>query len=343
MTAASILVASRARVSTIVRSGTSSLARRPPVASRGCVGSRFSAAAWAARASWTRSRARPGRRRSRRWGTSGDDVEILGLHVSPDLDTVLYTLAGLLDEERGWGVRDESYAALDQVRALGGETWFTLGDRDIGLHLVRTEALRRGAPLSATFARLAEALGVGRAAPAGDGRSAAHAAHDGGRRARLPDLVRAAPPRRRGARRRVRRSGGGAAGARRARGDPRRRGRCSSRRRTRSSRSSRSWPCPAWPRPSPSTSASSRSRRSSAGGRCAGRSRRCSPRSGTRRARPAWRGSTRGSPSSFVLDPEDAALAPEIEALGLRAIVAPIVMADPATRESVGRAILDAL
>ncbi len=94
-------------------------------------------------------------------GNVGDDVEILGLHVSPDLDTVLYTLAGLLDEERGWGVRDESFAALDQAGMLGAETWFTLGDRDIGLHLVRTEALRAGAPLSATFLRLAEALGVG--------------------------------------------------------------------------------------------------------------------------------------------------------------------------------------
>ncbi len=93
-------------------------------------------------------------------GNVGDDIEILGLHISPDLDTVLYTLAGLLDEERGWGVRDESYAALDQVRALGGESWFTLGDRDIGLHLVRAAALRDGAPLSETFARLAAALDV---------------------------------------------------------------------------------------------------------------------------------------------------------------------------------------
>jgi LPPG:FO 2-phospho-L-lactate transferase len=71
----------------------------------------------------------------------GDDVEILGLHVSPDLDTVLYTLAGLLDEERGWGVRDETTNALQAAGRLGGETWFTLGDRDIGLHLVRARLL----------------------------------------------------------------------------------------------------------------------------------------------------------------------------------------------------------
>jgi LPPG:FO 2-phospho-L-lactate transferase len=90
----------------------------------------------------------------------GDDVEILGLHVSPDLDTVLYTLAGLLDEERGWGVRDESYGALEMAGRLGGETWFTLGDRDIGLHLVRTRLLRAGASLSAATEELRRALGV---------------------------------------------------------------------------------------------------------------------------------------------------------------------------------------
>jgi LPPG:FO 2-phospho-L-lactate transferase len=90
----------------------------------------------------------------------GDDVEILGLQVSPDLDTVLYTVAGLLDEERGWGVRDETTNALELVGRLGGETWFTLGDRDIGLHLVRSRLLREGASLSEATRRLAESLGV---------------------------------------------------------------------------------------------------------------------------------------------------------------------------------------
>jgi LPPG:FO 2-phospho-L-lactate transferase len=93
-------------------------------------------------------------------GNVGDDVEVLGLYVSPDLDTVLYTLAGLLDEERGWGVRDESYNALRTAESLGADTWFTLGDRDIGLHLVRTELLRSGRPLSGVFSVLADALGV---------------------------------------------------------------------------------------------------------------------------------------------------------------------------------------
>ena len=99
----------------------------------------------------------------------GDDVEILGLHVSPDLDTVLYTLAGLLDEERGWGVRDETTNALQAAGRLGGETWFTLGDRDIGLHLVRSRLLREGVPLSEATRRLTESLGVGvRLLPASD-------------------------------------------------------------------------------------------------------------------------------------------------------------------------------
>jgi LPPG:FO 2-phospho-L-lactate transferase len=104
-------------------------------------------------------------------GNVGDDVEILGLHVSPDLDTVLYTLAGLLDEGRGWGVRDETYNALEMVGRLGGESWFTLGDRDVGLHLVRTALLRAGEPLSRVTASLCERLGVGvRLLPATDDR-----------------------------------------------------------------------------------------------------------------------------------------------------------------------------
>jgi LPPG:FO 2-phospho-L-lactate transferase len=93
-------------------------------------------------------------------GNVGDDLEMWGLHVSPDLDTILYTLAGLLDEERGWGVRDETYSAMDMVDGLGGEIWFTLGDRDVGLHLMRTRWLREGASLSEATQRLCGALGV---------------------------------------------------------------------------------------------------------------------------------------------------------------------------------------
>jgi LPPG:FO 2-phospho-L-lactate transferase len=93
-------------------------------------------------------------------GNVGDDLEVLGLHVSPDLDSVLYALAGIADEERGWGRADETWNALEEAERLGGEAWFRLGDRDIGLHLVRTEALRRGEPLSSVTARLARALGL---------------------------------------------------------------------------------------------------------------------------------------------------------------------------------------
>jgi LPPG:FO 2-phospho-L-lactate transferase len=93
-------------------------------------------------------------------GNVGDDVEISGLHVSPDLDTILYTLAGRLDEEKGWGRADETWNAKAAAAELGAETWFQLGDGDLGLHLARTEALRRGEPLSAVIRRFAVALGV---------------------------------------------------------------------------------------------------------------------------------------------------------------------------------------
>ena len=276
-------------------------------------------------------------------GNVGDDVEILGLHVSPDLDTVLYTLAGLLDEERGWGVRDETYSALDQVRALGGETWFTLGDRDIGLHLVRTEALRAGLPLSATFARLAEALGVGvlllpvtddplrTRLTTADGeldfqtwfvrRRHADAvlavAYDGAEAARpAPGVLEAID----GAERRVRRAvqpvrldPADPRGARRGRGRPPARARrrdLAARRRAGAARAARGDARLARAR-------GERGRRGAA----------------LRRARGLLRARSARMPDE----------APAIEALGLRAIVAPIVMADPATRESVGRAILEAL
>ncbi len=90
----------------------------------------------------------------------GDDTELHGLWISPDLDTVMYTLAGLNDEERGWGLRGESYATLTQLSVLGEDTWFTLGDKDLATHVARTARLRAGVPLSAVTAQLAAALGV---------------------------------------------------------------------------------------------------------------------------------------------------------------------------------------
>jgi LPPG:FO 2-phospho-L-lactate transferase len=93
-------------------------------------------------------------------GNVADDIELLGLRVSPDLDSILYTLTRRSDEGRGWGRADESWRALDTVSELGGEDWFRLGDRDLGLHLVRTELLRNGATLSEATARIARALGL---------------------------------------------------------------------------------------------------------------------------------------------------------------------------------------
>ena len=93
-------------------------------------------------------------------GNVGDDLEVLGLHVSPDLDSIVYALAGVNDDERGWGRANESWRALETVSELGGESWFRLGDLDLGLHLVRSQALRSGEPLSAVTTRIARAFGI---------------------------------------------------------------------------------------------------------------------------------------------------------------------------------------
>ena len=108
-------------------------------------------------------------------GNVGDDVEVLGLHVSPDLDSILYALAGLNDEERGWGRAGETWRTLESARDWGGEGWFLLGDLDLGLHLVRTQALGTGEPLSAVTRRLAASAGLGSAiVPATDDRLRTH-------------------------------------------------------------------------------------------------------------------------------------------------------------------------
>jgi LPPG:FO 2-phospho-L-lactate transferase len=101
----------------------------------------------------------------------GDDVEVVGLHVSPDVDSVVYALAGLADDERGWGRAGETWNALETVSALGGPTWFRLGDRDLGLHLVRTDAMRAGETLSAVTSRITTAFEIETAVlPATDAR-----------------------------------------------------------------------------------------------------------------------------------------------------------------------------
>jgi LPPG:FO 2-phospho-L-lactate transferase len=92
---------------------------------------------------------------------TGDDFEHLGLSISPDIDTLLYTLAGLDNPTLGWGRRDETWAAMETLEALGGETWFRLGDRDLALHLARTARLRSGETLSAIVDSFGHRLGVG--------------------------------------------------------------------------------------------------------------------------------------------------------------------------------------
>ena len=91
---------------------------------------------------------------------TGDDFEHLGLHISPDIDTLTYTLAGLADAANGWGRGDESWHCLETLGALGGETWFRLGDRDLALHLRRRTLLDQGMGLNAATAAIARSIGI---------------------------------------------------------------------------------------------------------------------------------------------------------------------------------------
>src|SRR5512145_2895384 len=89
---------------------------------------------------------------------TADDFEHLGLHVSPDLDTVMYTLAGVANTETGWGRAGETWNFMAALTQLGGESWFNLGDRDLAVHVERTRRLRSGATLSAVTADLCHRL-----------------------------------------------------------------------------------------------------------------------------------------------------------------------------------------
>jgi len=91
---------------------------------------------------------------------TGDDIELHGLHISPDLDIVMYTLAGIVDEERGWGIRGDTFRCLEMLAGYGQEAWFKLGDRDLATHIYRTQLLRGGLPLSEATDRLRRGLGV---------------------------------------------------------------------------------------------------------------------------------------------------------------------------------------
>jgi LPPG:FO 2-phospho-L-lactate transferase len=94
-------------------------------------------------------------------GNTGDDFVVYGVHVSPDLDIVTYTLGGAIDEERGWGLAGDTHGLLAELRALGVDAWFTLGDRDYGVCLFRTLAMAAGQTLSAVTAAISERFGSG--------------------------------------------------------------------------------------------------------------------------------------------------------------------------------------
>ena len=91
---------------------------------------------------------------------TADDMVLHGLAISPDLDTVVYTVAGAIDPDRGWGLRDESWQAMATLERYGGATWFGLGDRDLGTHLYRTQRLTEGASLSTVSGEIARAWGL---------------------------------------------------------------------------------------------------------------------------------------------------------------------------------------
>ncbi len=87
-------------------------------------------------------------------GNTGDDFRHLGLYISPDLDTLMYTLSGRSDPERGWGLANETWSFMDTIKEIGGETWFQLGDRDLATHVERTHRLNQGEKLSAITSML---------------------------------------------------------------------------------------------------------------------------------------------------------------------------------------------
>ena len=91
---------------------------------------------------------------------TGDDIELYGLHISPDLDIIMYTLAGIVDEEKGWGIRGDTFRCLDMLKRYDHEPWFNLGDKDFATHIYRTHLLKRGLSLSEVTKRLCQKLGL---------------------------------------------------------------------------------------------------------------------------------------------------------------------------------------
>jgi LPPG:FO 2-phospho-L-lactate transferase len=91
---------------------------------------------------------------------TGDDIELFGLHISPDIDIVSYTLAGIVDEEKGWGIRGDTFQCLNTLKTFGADTWFNLGDKDLATHIYRTSRLTQGASLSEVTREVSRSLGL---------------------------------------------------------------------------------------------------------------------------------------------------------------------------------------
>lgn len=91
---------------------------------------------------------------------TGDDIELHGLHISPDIDIVTYTLAGIVDEEKGWGIKGDTFHCLQYLKTLGQETWFTLGDKDLATHIFRTSMMNKGKRLCEVTAEISHVLGL---------------------------------------------------------------------------------------------------------------------------------------------------------------------------------------
>ena len=91
---------------------------------------------------------------------TADDFVLHGLHISPDVDTITYTLAGVADTEKGWGIKGDTFASLEWIGKYGGETWFKLGDRDLATHITRTRMLEQGLTLTQATEKIRKALGV---------------------------------------------------------------------------------------------------------------------------------------------------------------------------------------
>jgi len=91
---------------------------------------------------------------------TGDDIEMFGLHISPDIDIVTYTLAGIVDEEKGWGIKGDTFHCLETLRRINREVWFNLGDKDLATHIFRTKLLKKGLRLSEVTAQISHAVGL---------------------------------------------------------------------------------------------------------------------------------------------------------------------------------------